>query len=144
MAFPNGLAEKHPDFVLIATGNTCGKGANPMFPERRPFDAAFSERFSFIEWDYDVNLEKAVTLAINSKAIDWHRWVLKAREYCKKNHPRVLVTPRASFKGAEYLLDSGWDYGTIADMVVFKGLDADTRKAIIAANPFPKFAQEAN
>ena len=140
MAFPNGLAQRHRDFVLIATGNTAGRGANPMFPERRPFDAAFAERFTFIEWDYDVNLERAITLAINPKADSWHRWVIGTREYCKANYPRVLVTPRASFKGAEYLIDSGFTQEAIADMVLFKGLDPATRQTIITNNPFPKIS----
>lgn len=138
MAFPNGLVQRHADFVLIATGNTAGRGANPMFPERRPFDAAFAERFTFIDWDYDVNLERAITMAINPKADNWHRWILGTREYCKSKYPRVLVTPRASFKGAEYLLDSGFTHEQIADMVLFKGLDQATREAILTNNPFPR------
>jgi len=138
MAFPNGLVAKHPDFVLIATGNTCGKGANPMFPERRPFDAAFAERFTFIAWDYDIALEKAITLSINPNADSWHRWVIGTREYCKQHYPKVLVTPRASYKGAEYLIDSGFSYAQISDMLIFKGLDTATREAILTNNPFPR------
>ena len=136
MAFPQSLVARHKDFVLIATGNTCGKGANPMFPDRRPFDAAFAERFTFVEWGYDTSLEQAITLAINPKAKNWLKWVVGVREFCKDKYPRVLVTPRASFKGAAYLLDSGFSSEQIADMVIFKGLDPATRSAILSANPF--------
>ena len=62
-AFPNGNQPRHPDFVCIVTGNTSGWGANPMFPERRPLDAAFRRRFAFIEWGYDEAFERRLTLA---------------------------------------------------------------------------------
>lgn len=140
-AFPCGMVERHPDFVVIATGNTCGKGANPQFPERRPFDAAFSERFTFLRWDYDAKLERAITLGINPGAEDWLKWVKDARKHCAEHYPRVLVSPRAAFKGAEYLKDSTLSVADIAESVVFKGTDADTVKAILTAVPLPEKAE---
>jgi hypothetical protein len=138
-AFPCGMIERHKDFVLVATGNTCGRGANPMFPERRPFDAAFAERFTFLNWEYDTNLETAIVRAINPADVanDWLNWIRKVRADCKTRFPRVIVSPRASFKGAEYLKDSGWPVAHIAENVLFKGLDVDTVKAILSANPLP-------
>lgn len=134
-AFPCGLVPRHKDFVLVATGNTNGKGGNPMFPERRPFDMAFSERFTFLFWGYDVDMERKITFQINPKAEAWFAWVLKTREYTKKTFPRVLVSPRVSFKGAEYLKDNDLKVEEIAEGLVFKGLDEDTVKKILAACP---------
>ena len=134
-AFPCGLVPRHKDFVLVATGNTNGKGANPMFPERRPFDSAFSERFTFLEWDYDIDLERKVTFLINPKADTWFAWVLKAREFCKKNFPKILVSPRASFKGAEYLKDGTIPPNEIVEALIFKGTDKDTVNKVLAAVP---------
>lgn len=134
-AFPNGMVQRHEDFVVVATGNTAGRGANPQFPERRPFDSAFCERFTFIEWDYDHQLEEAVTLAINPNANSWLVWIRTVREYAKKNHPKLIVSPRASFRGAEYLKDSKWPTETIAEAVLFKGIDKDTKAAILNAHP---------
>lgn len=134
-AFPSGLVSRHKDFVLVATGNTNGKGANPMFPERRPFDTAFSERFTFLFWDYDTDLERKVTLLINPNAENWLEWCFKAREYTKKNFPRVLVSPRAAFKGAEYLKDGKLTPEFIAEGLIFKGLDPDSIKKILSAVP---------
>lgn len=134
-AFPSGLIPRHKDFVLVATGNTNGKGANPMFPERRPFDSAFSERFTFLEWDYDTDLERKVTFQINPKADTWLAWVWKAREFCKKNFPKILISPRAAFKGAEYLKDGKITPAEIAEALIFKGADGETVKKVLAAIP---------
>lgn len=130
-AFPCGLVPRHKDFVLVATGNTNGKGANPMFPERRPFDSAFSERFTFLEWDYDTDLERKVTFLINPNADTWLAWVWKAREFCKKNFPKIMISPRASFKGAEYLKDGKITPAEIAEGLIFKGADKDTVTKIL-------------
>ncbi len=140
-AFPNGLVQRHDNFVLVATGNTNGRGGNPMFPERRPFDAAFAERFTFLFWDYDGELEKSVALSINPNARNWINYVKKLREYCAKNYPRVLVSPRASFKGAEYLKDNKMSVADIAEAVIWKGLDKDTVTRIVAGVPYPEFKQ---
>lgn len=136
-SFPCGMIKRHDNFIVVATGNTVGRGANPQFPDRRPFDSAFSERFTYLEWDYDLALEEAITLAINSDAKTWLKWVRNVREYAKKNHPKLTVSPRASFKGAEYLKDSKWSSEQIADAILFKGIDVDTRKAILQAHPIP-------
>jgi hypothetical protein len=63
--------------------------------------------------------------------------VQRVRAYCIKNHPRVLVSPRASFLGAEYIKDSRLPIDLIAEAVLFKGLDADSVRRIVADNPFP-------
>jgi energy-coupling factor transporter ATP-binding protein EcfA2 len=138
-AFPNGLVQRHANFVLVATGNTNGRGGNPMFPERRPFDAAFAERFTFLFWDYDGELERSVALSINPNAKNWINYVKKLREYCAKNYPRILVSPRASFKGAEYLKDNKMTVADIAEAVIWKGLDKDTVGRIVSAVPYPEF-----
>lgn len=140
-AFPCGVVERHPDFVCVATGNTNGRGADKLFPERRALDAAFMERFAFIAWEYDLAMEKAVTMAINAKqGAAWLGFVRKVREHVGKNGIRMWASPRASFSGADLLRDSGWTPEAIADAVMFKGLDHDTRANILKACPLPVFA----
>lgn len=136
-AFPNGLVERHKDFVLVATGNTNGRGGNPMFPERRPFDMAFAERFTFLFWDYDSALERSIALAINPKSSKWVDYIQGLRKYVQKEFPKVLVSPRASFKGAEYLKDNHLTVDQVLEAIIFKGLDKDTIKKIVSANPLP-------
>lgn len=134
-SFPNGMVSRHPDFVLVSTGNTNGKGANIQFPDRRAFDSAFAERFAFMQWEYDTEQERNITLAINQSALNWYFWVQVVREYVKRNDIRLIVSPRASFKGAKLLSGDTFTKDEIAEMVVFKGLDTDTRDTLIRNCP---------
>lgn len=45
-AFPCGTVKQHPDFRLIAAGNTCGRGATDEYTGRRVLDAASLSRFT--------------------------------------------------------------------------------------------------
>lgn len=142
-AFPCGIVQRHPRFVCVATGNTNGRGADKLFPERRALDAAFLERFAFIAWNYDEALEKAITLSINRDARAWLKWVRNVRAFVAQHGIRVWASPRASFKGAALLRDSGWTHREIADSVLFKGLDADTVERILGACALPADAVPA-
>lgn len=135
-AFPCGVIDQHKDFVMVATGNTNGYGANPMFPERRPMDAAFRERFVFLEWSYDESLERDLALGFNDKAAKWIDWVQQVRKFAAVSFPKLMVTPRASIKGARLVKD--FTPARVAEMVIFKGLDSDARGRILAANPLPR------
>lgn len=137
-AFPCGVVERHPDFVCIATGNTNGRGGDKLFPERSALDAAFLERFSFLGWGYDLAMEKSVALNINPKnGPAWLAFVRAVRTYCADNGIRLWASPRASFKGCNMLRDSGWSPEDIADAVLFKGIDPDTRARVLSACPLP-------
>jgi len=139
-AFPDGMVERHADFVLVCTGNTSGRGGDKLFPERRQFDAAFAERFVFIPWGYDLALERRLTLAQGSDAQAseaWLAWVRAVRAYCFQHSVRLWATPRAAMYGARFLGRSGWPVRKIADTVLFKGLDVDTVRALLAACPLP-------
>lgn len=135
--FPDAMVKRHPDFVLIATANTPGRGGDINHAGRRPLDAATIDRFAIIEWDYDLDLEKSLVNDINPNAMDWFEYVVRTREHCRVNHPRVIVSPRASYKGALALKNSGFSIEQIADSVLFKGLDKDTKAKILSAVPLP-------
>lgn len=135
MAFPDALVERHKDFILVAAGNTNGKGGNAMFPERRPFDAAFAERFVFFKWEYDEKLERTIALGYNKDAHEWLSWVKNVRKYCLKNYPRLLVSPRASIIGAQLLATGQFSWAEVAEMAVFKGTEADIIDKVLAAYP---------
>lgn len=138
-AFPDKSIKRHKDFVVVGTGNTSGGGPNPLFPTRRPFDKAFAERFSYVEWSYDERLERAVALSINKEVAPiWHEYCLNLRKYCLQHFPMVLVSPRAVFKGCKYLRDSVLPVEEIMNAIVFKGYDKDSIAKILQANPVPK------
>lgn len=59
--FPKyGRVEAHPDFVVIAAGNTAGRGATEAYNGRYQLDASTLDRFAFIQLDYDVTIELKV------------------------------------------------------------------------------------
>lgn len=137
-AFPDGLIKRHDNFVLVATGNTAGYGGNPAFPERRAFDSAFAERFTYLEWNYDENLERNIALSYNPDAMQWVVWVKQVRTWAKVNFPRLIASPRASFKLAQYSKDKIFTPQEMAENVVFRGIQKDVRDKVLAACPLPK------
>lgn len=143
-SFPCGMVKKHDNFVLVATGNTAGRGGNRNHAERRAFDGAFGERFTFLHFGYDEKLEKALALAVNPDAIGWLAWVRSVRAFSAERFPNLIVSPRASIKGARYLMDNVLTPHEIADAVVFKGLDKTATDAILRACPITSLVKEAN
>lgn len=116
-AFPDGMVKRHPDFIFIAAGNTTGKGATIEYVGRMQQDAAFLDRFAFLEWPHDDTLEDAI---ISNK--DWLAYVRKVRSRLAtsdiRNH---LVTMRASING-EALLAAGMAWDKTVNMCLRKGL----------------------
>lgn len=137
-AFPDGLVQRHADFVCIATANTPGRGGDANHAGRRALDAATINRFAVLDWRNDDELELKIALTINEKSGRlWLEWVRTVRAYCAANHPKVIVSPRSTMMGAKAILDSPFTLEQVADMVLFKGLDKDTRAKILAACPLP-------
>lgn len=139
-AFPNGNHPRHQNFALVVTANTAGRGGDLNHAGRRPLDAATLERFVFLEWQYDLALEEKLTLGINENAQGWLSWVCKVREFCKTDYPRLVVSPRASMNGAMLLKSGAYeeDIEGLAESVVFKGLDKETKAKILKACPLPR------
>jgi len=144
-AFPCGVKERHKDFVLIATGNTAGNGGDALFPERRVFDAAFRERFVFMEFGYDLALEERMCLGINPKARPWLDWVRAARDFASREKIRCFFSPRVSRDGADLLRpDYGFKYETtaeVADRIAFRGVPQDLRDRVTRAVPLPSISR---
>lgn len=122
--FPDGMIKRHAQFVCIAAGNTKLTGANRQYAGRNQLDAASIDRFAFIEFGYDDDLERA--LAADA---EWCKYVQRVRAVVAERGLTHLVTPRATYDGCK-LLAAGLDRETVAGMVVYKGLDADTRRQI--------------
>lgn len=134
-AFPDGMVQRSPKFLLVATGNTNGRGGNASFPERRALDAATLDRFFFLNWEYDEALERAIAKGINADCDGWVDWVIKTRAYCAEHYPKVFVTPRVSINGAGLL--GTLTVEQLAHGLVFKGIDRETVSRILGSVPLP-------
>jgi len=118
--FPNGeRVEAHEDFIYIGSANTYGRGADRQYVGRTQLDAATLNRFVFIEWDYDEDLELQVS--INE---DWTRWVQSVRHAVAEHKMRYVVSPRQSIVGGE-LLAAGVPEEDVRAMTVFPGWPQD-------------------
>lgn len=116
--FPDGNVKRHESFKCIAAGNTVLSGATHAYAGRNQLDAASVDRFFFIEFGYDEQLE----LAIASNR-DWALYVQAVRQAVKERGLRHLVTPRATLDAA---LAAGFTWEQAEAACVYKGLDHDT------------------
>jgi MoxR-like ATPase/gas vesicle protein len=134
MDFPDKRVSRHKDFYCIAAANTYGQGADRQYVGRNQLDAASLDRFVFLDWKYDENLERK--LAGNQ---DWSDYVQKIRRFIEKDKTRHVVSPRASINGAK-LLANGIPREIVEQIILWKDLD-ETIKAKILENITPKRIQ---
>jgi len=117
--FPDGMVERHPDCIILATGNTWLGGATFDYVGRMKQDAAFADRFATLYWGYDEKLERA--LCGNP---DWVKFVQAVRANILRHGLKVIVSPRATFNG-EKLLAAGIEREEVIRSCVQKGMAAD-------------------
>lgn len=142
-AFPDGMVDRHPDFVLVMTGNTNGRGGDVAYVSRRPLDPAFLDRFYAIQWPIDEKMER---LAAQARASEqrratverWVDWVQGVRKTAVERKLRVAITPRASLYGADMINDGILSSDQMAEGLLWRGLEADTVKSLLSAHPLPK------
>lgn len=60
--FPIGKIEAHPDFRVIAAGNTTGLGADINYTGRYCLDRASLDRFAMVNIDYSNDIEMAMSM----------------------------------------------------------------------------------
>lgn len=125
--FPNGeYVERHERFICFAAANTYGRGADRMYVGRNQLDAATLDRFAVVDFDYDEELERE--WAGNDR---WTAHVQKLRKSAFDLKERIVISPRASIKGAKFL-NSGGDWKTAEDLFVWKGIPSDIRTKVEA------------
>lgn len=139
MDFPDKRVERHKDFYCIAAANTYGQGADRQYIGRNQLDAASLDRFVFLDWGYDENLERELT-----GNEEWTDLVQKIRAFIDISKIRHVVSPRASIFGAK-LLASGIEQDVVLNTVIWKGLDKATvdkiRQHIIKSENLPNITQ---
>jgi cobaltochelatase CobS len=137
-SFPDGMIERHKDFVVVATGNTNLRGANRNHSARTSLDLATVKRFGFLEWQYDEALESAIVTdvdEVNAPAI--LSWVRKVRAIITRDKIDMLLAgPREALNIAKDLM-TGETFEDAAESWVWCGLDAPTRDRILRDVPYP-------
>jgi len=123
-AFPDGMIEVNADFVCVCAMNTYGRGADRQYVGRNQLDAASLDRFAVVDFDYDEELERL--LAGNDQ---WCRRVQMYRKAAFDLKERMVISPRASYKGAK-LLKAGFSQDEVENMIIWKGISADIKTKI--------------
>lgn len=131
MAFPDGMVKRHPDFRMVASANTYGRGPDRAYVGRQALDAAFLDRFTVITVDVDEALEESLCLAtgldgVRVKAALAYVRHLRAKAYEYKMP--LVFSPRRSESLCDALAD-GFTVSEATEMEVRRGIsDADWRK----------------
>lgn len=118
-AFADGMVDRHDDFKLIATANTFGTGADMNYVGRCQLDAATLDRFAFLVWDYDEELEREI-----AQNDGWTDRVQSIRRAVASLKSRLVVSPRATFEGAA-LLAGGMNQDKVEKLKIWKGTPVD-------------------
>ena len=127
--FPDGWVEMGDGFSALATANTWGQGATAEHMGRNPQDEAFLDRFTFLKVDIDPDVEWQMVLGTGlpkDKAKKWLETVHQLRANAEESRLKVVISPRASQKGAE-LMTLGWTKAEVMDARILKGLTDDRR-----------------
>jgi AAA domain (dynein-related subfamily) len=119
-AFPCGMVKRHEDNCIVATANTFGTGADRVYVGSLQIDGATLDRFAFLEWPYDEAFEREIV-----GNDEWLGRVLRYRRNVEGHNLRVVISPRASIKGAR-MLAAGFEQDEVETMLIFKGCDAAT------------------
>lgn len=128
--FPTGKVEAHPDFRVIAAGNTVGTGADIEYTGRYQLDASSLDRFALIEVDYSPAIEEAVTNGNNELC----KFARTFREVTNAVGIRCLFSYRSMERIAK--LEGMFELADVLKMALTKGLSKDDLNII--ANEFEK------
>lgn len=108
-----------PNWGVIATANTIGLGADRRYTGRSDLDEATRDRFLFLEWDYDHELEARLSNP------DWLTYVQTARKaIIDLDLTRVTLSTRALIVGTGLLAD-GLDRKQMTQHVLWSKISAD-------------------
>lgn len=131
--FPGvGYVEAHPDFRIIAAGNTVGTGADGQYTGRNQLDAASLDRFAVVKIDYDNRVEEKV--AGDEELAEFCRSYRKA---CQNAGLQTVVSYRAIGRLAKML--KVLDTKEALETCLVKGLEADDIRAILNDLPAGKY-----
>ncbi len=126
--FRNPRAERHKDFVMIATANTFGRGANRTYAGRNQLDEATLDRYRIgtVECWYDEQIER--TVCPND--------IIRNRLQVLRNRTTDLGIRRiisTRFMSDAYIMhkSAGWSIAKITE-VLFQGWTEEEKRQVAA------------
>lgn len=122
----NPRATRHANFILIASANTYGTGADRQYVGRYQLDEAFLERFRIgqVELDYDRGVDATVCPDVALRERLWGY-----RERARAAGLRRVVASTRFLRDAYAMVQAGWSY-TDVDAALFVGYTAEERKSV--------------
>jgi cobaltochelatase CobS len=117
--FPNGTEYAHPNFRVVAAGNTIGRGGNEMYTGRQALDLSTLDRFLGVELNYSPKIDMAV--AMNEQELfDFAQAVRQAAE---TSGIKILMSYRSISSIAD--LKEDFDLVLVLKMAFIKGVASD-------------------
>lgn len=116
---PIGYVEAHPDFRVIAAGNTTGQGADYEYVGRNQLDAASLDRFAVVKIGYSEAIENSVACG----DIELAQFCREFRNAAHNSGQQVIVSYRAIGRLAKMLQILSEDEALETCLV--KGLEKD-------------------
>ena len=124
---PNyGRINAHPDFYVVACGNTNGLGATALFNSRNKLCESDRDRFKFVEINYDPAVEKSIV----GEHTDILDFISDLRDICKE----TKITLTLGYRCIKDLADF-YDYPhteKVVESCIFKGLKRDSLREIVS------------
>ena len=124
---PNyGRINAHPDFYVVACGNTNGLGATALFNSRNKLCESDRDRFKFVEINYDPAVEKSIV----GEHTDILDFINDLRDICKE----TKITLTLGYRCIKDLTDF-YDYPhteKVVESCIFKGLKRDSVREILS------------
>lgn len=123
---PIGYKEAHPDFRVIAAGNTVGQGADYQYVGRNQLDAASLDRFAIVKIDYSEAIENSVACGDMELA----QFCREFRKSTKNAGQQTIVSYRAIGRLAKMM--QILDLEEALETCLVKGMEKDDLNIVIA------------
>lgn len=123
--FPDQQVSRHPDCIIICTGNTWGSGADAQYSGATKLDAAFLSRFPVkIQWDIDEAFER--------KIVGDELWVARvqaARKRAQAAGLKVMIDTRCALSGAA-MIEAGFSSDEAAQHTYLANMTSAQREMV--------------
>lgn len=129
LTFPDTTVKKHKDFLFVGTGNSCN-GSTSEFSSRQKMDASYKDRFLFVEWEFNPELELQL-----SKNENYTLLIQAIRKACTEYKIQIQVSMRSSISGSKMYSENKYSLLDILEISLFKySLSEDTKNKILTTS----------